>query len=565
MGQMTRLRKPIIASTAGCAVLALSLAGQAALAQDRAALMEEHRGGTMILTAVSAAGTLDPMINYTSQFWQIFQLTYDGLLKFKQGDRAEGFVIVPDLAEALPEPEDGGLTYTFQLRDGIRFSNGDVVTASDVVASFQRIFKVNSPTSGSFYNNIVGADLCIAEPATCTLDGGIEGDDEAGTVTFHLMQPDSEFFAKLAVPHASVLPAGTPTEDAGTEAIPGTGAYVIASYDPNSEMVLTRNPEFTEWSVDAQPDGYPDEIVYRFGISQEAAVTAIQNGQIDWMFDPPPTDRLPELGTQYADQIHVNPLAAFWYAPMNTNLAPFDDVRVRQALNYAVDRNALVGLFGGPVLAQPVCQILPPDFPGHVDNCIYTQDPGPQWSAPDMERALALVEESGTAGQEVTIVAEDNATSRAIGTYLQSVLTELGYDAKVTAISPNIQFTYIQNTDNNVQISISQWYMDYPAASNFLNVLLSCASFTPGSDSSVNISGYCNEELDARMHAAMALSITDPDAANAEWALIDTAFMEQAPMVPLFTPKNIDFVSSRVGNFIFSNQFRWVISQSWVQ
>ena len=78
-------------------LLAQTALSSGALAQDRAQLMAEHRGGTMVLSAVSAAGTIDPMINYTSQFWQVFQMTYDGLLKFKQADRKEGFEIVPDL------------------------------------------------------------------------------------------------------------------------------------------------------------------------------------------------------------------------------------------------------------------------------------------------------------------------------------------------------------------------------------------------------------------------------------------------------------------------------------
>ena len=340
---------------------------------------------------------------------------------------------------------------------------------------------------------------------------------------------------------------------------------MIESYDPNDKMVMKRNPAFSEWSVDAQPQGYPDEIVYRFGMNEESMINAIQNGQLDWMFDPPPADRLNELGTQYADQVHVNPLAAFWYAPMNTNLAPFDNVKVRQAVNYAIDRNALVNIYGGPVLAQPTCQILPPEFPGFEASCLYTENPGTTWSAPDMEKAKQLVEESGTAGQKVTVVSEDTATSRAIGTYLQSVLAELGYDATMQAISPNIQFTYIQNTDNNVQISVSQWFMDYPQASNFLNVLLSCASFNEGSDASINIAGYCNEDIDAKMTEAMQTAVTDPESANKLWAEIDKAFMEQAPVAPLFTPKNVDFTSKRVGNFIFSNQFRWLIDQSWVQ
>ena len=551
-------------------LLAAGLFAQTALAggaqaQDRKSLLEEHSGGTMILSAVSAAGTIDPQVNYTAEFWQIFQMTYDGLVKFKQASRSEGFEIVPDLAEAIPEPQDDGKTYVFKLRDGIKFADGSDVTPEDVVASFQRIFKIHGPTSGSFYNNIVGADKCLAEADTCTLEGGVVADEKAGTVTFHLMQPDSEFFDKIAVPHAVILPSETPAKDAGTSYIPGTGAYVIESYDPNDKMVLKRNPRFEEWSVDAQPQGFPDEIVYRFGMKEESAINAIQNGQIDWMFDPPPADRLNELGTNYADQVHVNPLAAFWYAPMNTNLAPFDNLKVRQAVNYAIDRNALVNIYGGPVLAQPTCQILPPDFPGHVDSCLYTKDPGTTWSAPDMEKAKQLVEESGTAGQKVTVVTEDSATSRAVGTYLQSVLSELGYDATVQAISANIQFTYIQNTDNKVQISVSQWFMDYPQASNFLNVLLSCASFTPGSDASINIAGYCNKDLDGQMAKAMQTAVTDPEAANDMWTELDKAFMEQAPVAPLFTPKNVDFVSKRVGNFIFSNQFRWVIDQSWVQ
>lgn len=565
---MTVRQKTFFHSTgallAACLLAQTALSGTA-LAQDRAALMTEHRGGTMTLAAVSAAGTVDPMINYTAQFWQLFQMTYDGLVKFKQAGGTDGFEIVPALAEAVPEPTNDGKTYVFKIRKGIKFSNGKEVMPSDVVASFQRIFKVKGPTTGSFYNGIVGADKCMAAAETCTLEGGVTGDDAAGTVTINLVAPDAEIFSKLAVPHASILPADAPLADAGTTPIPGTGAYMIASYDPNAEMVLKRNPSFKEWSVDAQPDGYPDEIIYKFGLTEEAAINAIINGQIDWMFDTPPADRLPEIGSKYASQVHIDPLAAFWYAPMNTNLAPFDNVKVRQAVNYALDRDALVGLFGGEVLAQPVCQILPPDFPGHVDDCLYTKEPGPSWVEPDMEKAQALIDESGTKGQKVTVIAEDNAVARGIGTYIASVLTELGYDASMKAISPNIQFTYIQNTNNNVQISVSQWYQDYPAASNFLNVLLSCGSFNKGSDSSINIAGYCNKDLDAQMKTAMTTALTDQDAANALWAKVDKGFMEQAPIAPLFTPKSVNFSSARLGNYVFNKQNRWFVSQSWVK
>ncbi len=531
----------------------------------QAEYLAEHRGGTMRLVARSAAGTVDPHINYTLQYWQIYQGLYDGLLGFKKAAGAEGFEKVPDLAEAMPEVSNDGKTYTFKIRKGVMFSNGQEVGVKDVVASLQRIFKVSSPTAGGFYAVIVGADKCLADPATCTLEGGVVGDEAAGTVTINLTRPDAEFFDKLALPHAVILPADTPATDAGTTPVPGTGPYYISAYDPNTGMTMARNPHFKVWSEDAQPDGYPDVIQYDFGLTDEAEVTAVQNGEADWMYDQPPTDRLGEIGTTYKDQVYITPLTAWWYAPMNTNLPPFDNLKARQAVNFALDRNTLVNLFGGPVLAAPVCQVLPPDFPGHEPYCPYTVDPGTTWSAPDLDKAKALVEESGTKGQKVTIIAEDTAVSKAIGTYMQSVLTDIGYEAEVKPISPNIQFTYIQNTNNKVQISITQWYQDYPAASDFLNILFGCASFTPGSDSSINIAGFCDKDIQAKMDAALLLGVTDPAAANAMWTEIDKAVTDAAPMAALFTPKRIDFVSKRVGNFQFNSQFYWMVSQSWVQ
>jgi len=548
------------AGLATAAALALSVAMPASAELDPA-----HKGGTMRLLAVGAGGTIDPHINYTLQYWQLYQFIYDGLVAFKKAEGTAGFEIVPDLAEALPTVADDGKSYTFKLRKGIKFSNGNEVTVKDVVASLQRIFKVSSPTSGGFYFVIVGADKCLAEPATCTLEGGVVADEAAGTVTINLIQPDPELLQKLALPHASILPADAPATDVGTQPIPGSGAYTIAAYDPNKQLKLVRNPHFKVWSWDAQPDGYPDEIHYDFGLTDEAAITAVQNGEADWTYDPPPPDRLVELGTQFADQVHINTLTAWWYAPMNVNIPPFNNEKARQALNYAVDRNALVNLFGGPVLAAPVCQVLPPGFPGHQPFCNYTANPGEAWSAPDMEKAKALVAESGTAGQEVTVIVQDNAVDESVGTYLQSVLSELGYKASVKPISSNIQFTYIQNTNNNVQISVSQWYQDYPAASDFLNILFGCGSFHPGSDSSVNIAGFCDKEIQGKMDEALALAITDQAAADKLWAEIDKAVMEKAPAVPMFTPKRVDFVSKRIGNYMFNAQYYWVVTQSWVQ
>src|SRR4249919_733116 len=555
----------VLALAAVAAAYANTMSPQSRANTDRAALMKAHRGGTIKLIAKTAGGTLDPQVNYTLQYWNLYMATYDGLLAFTKAGGAAAFNVVPDIAEQMPILTNGGKTWTFKIRKGIKFSNGKELTTADVVASLQRIFKVKSPTSGSFYAGIVGADACLKNPATCTLKGGVSSNPSARTVTINLKAPDPEFKFKLAVPHATIVPADSPSKDAGTKPVPGTGAYYFASYKPNDQLLMKRNPYFKEWSRLAQPDGYPDQITMSFGLTAEAQVTAVENGQADWMFDFPPADRLSEIGTKYADQVHLNLLTAFWYLPMNVNIPPFNNVKARQAVNLAINRKATIDIFGGPKLASASCQVLPPGFPGYKPYCPYTKNPGTRWSAPDLAKAKRLIQESGTAGQPVSVYSADDEVSKEMGVYIQSVLNQIGYKAKVKPISGNIFFTYVQNTKHKVQINVQQWYQDYPAASDFLYILFGCESFHPGSDSSINIAGFCDKKINAQMHKALTLGIENQDAADALWTKIDRMVTDQAPMATIFNPKHLDFVSKRVGNFTFSKQYYWVIDQSWVQ
>jgi peptide/nickel transport system substrate-binding protein len=451
------------------------------------------------------------------------------------------------------------------LRKGIKFSNGKTVTVKDVLASFQRIFKVSNPNAGSWYNVIVGGPACVTTPATCTLSGGVVVNAAKNTVTFNLLNPDSEFLDQLAVPFGSILPATAPSKDAGATPIPGTGAYTFKSDNPTTGLVMVRNPYFKVWSAAAQPKGYPNEIDMNFGATVESEVTAVENGQGDWVFDPLPADRLQQLSTKYAKQLFIHSLTADWYVPLNTNLAPFNNLKARQALNYAIDKNAAIKLFGGTLLAQPTCTILPPGFPGFVQACQYNKGTSSTYAGPNLAKAKALVKASGTKGDAVAIVVTNDSVNQAVGQYIQSVLNSIGYKATLKPLSANIQFNYIQNTKNKVQISLSQWYQDYPAASDFLKVLLSCSAFHPGSDNSINIAGFCNKAIDAKMATAETMELTNPKGANALWGQIDQQLMSQAPWVPLFNPKQIDFVGKRVGNYQFSRQFYMYVDQLWVK
>jgi len=527
-------------------MVSISIAAFSAATATQAA--EPQRGGVLRAVATGAGGSIDPHINYEQEYWQLFASLYDGLMAFKKVNGADGATLVPDLAEAMPTLADDGKIMTFKLRKGIKFSNGKDVTVADVKASFERIFKVLGPTAGSFYNGIVGADECLKTPATCTLDKGVVVDAATNTVTIHLTAADSDFYDKLALPHASILPADAPSKDAGNTPIAGTGAYMVTEYDPNKGMKLVRNPNFKIWSKDAQPDGYVDELDYTFNMTDEAEVTAVQNGQFDWMFDDIPSDRLAEVSAKNPSQLHVNPQAAYYYAALNVNIPPFDNIKVRQALNYAVDRNAAVKIWGGPQLAVPTCQVLPPNFPGREDYCPYAT--GKKFK-PDMAKAKELMKESGIKpGMDVTIITEDKTGWKNLGAYLQSVLNELGFKASVKPLAHSIEYTYINNSNNKAQISLSDWYQDYPAPADFLQILYSCSGFHPGSDSSPNIAGFCDKDIDAAMADAMKLQLTDPKAAWKKWAAIDKAVVDKAPLVALFNPKKVDFIGKNVGNYI---------------
>lgn len=552
---------------AGCgsgSTLGTGLSGHRGKASDA------HRGGTMVVVSESNPGSVDTAINYGTAWAEII-VSYDGLTAYRRVGGAAGTKLVPDLATTLPVPTNGGLTYTFHVRRHIRYSNGTVVKASDFRHTFERMFKVRGPTTGPFYSDIVGAAACLKTPATCNLSRGIVAHNASGVLVFHLTRRDAEFLDKLALPFAFVVPPSAPNKDIGTRALPGTGPYKFAGYTPNGEIKLIRNPYFRVWSPAAQPAGYPNTIVVKFGIPLESEVTEVENGQADWVFSTTglPPDRLNEISTRFPAQTHVNLATAIFYMALNTRVPPFNNLKARQAINYATDRNALVKLQGGPRLARPSCQILPPNFPGYAPYCPYTAHPTPggrgPWTAPDMAKARQLVKASGTKGQAVTIVNPSIPLGRATGLYFEGLLNRLGYKASLKLLAPAVQDPYAKDSRHRVQMSLSIWYQDYQAASDFLNVLTGCGSFQPNSGSQPNISEFCDPKTQKLMNRALAVETRNRSAADIVWSKADRAVTNQAPMVVMFNPAVVTFVSKRTGDFQYNPQWGLLMDQVWVK
>jgi len=526
-----------------------------------------NKGGTLITLANAApSGSPDPQVNYTLQEWQFLIITHDGLVGFVQAGGKQGTKLVPDLATSIPTPTNGGKTWKFTLRDGIKFSNGQTLTGNDVKATFERLFKIgDSPNAGTWYNAIEGGDACVKTPKTCDLSKGIVV--SGNTVTFHLARTDAEFLDQLAMPFAFILPASTEAKNLNIPP-PGTGPYKWVEYAPTKQMKVVRNPYFKQWSAEAQPAGNPDVIVQKFGLSVESEVTQVENGQADFLAnsDQIPADRLNELSTKHANQVHIQTLTATYYFALNTRIPPFNNLKARQAVNYATDRSALVKIYGGPKLNTPTCQVLPPQFPGYTPYCPYTKNPGSgKWTAPDLAKAKQLVAESGTKGAAVKVNTDTTPADKALGEYFITLLNSLGYKATPQFLSNSIQYSFVQNSKNKVEFAFSDWFQDYPAASDFLNILLGCGSFHANSNSSPNIAAFCNKGIQAKMDQAATTGVTDPTAANHIWAQVDHEVADQAPWVAMFNPKQLNLVSPRLKNYIWSPQWYLLLDQASVK
>jgi peptide/nickel transport system substrate-binding protein len=182
-----------------------------------------------------------------------------------------------------------------------------------------------------------------------------------------------------------------------------------------------------------------------------------------------------------------------------------------------------------------------------------------------MAKAKQLIAASGTKGASVKVNTDTVETDKALGLYFVGLLNKLGYKASLQALSPDIQYPYCQNSKNKIQFCWSSWYQDYPAASDFLNILLGCASFIPNSNASPNIAEFCDKGIQAQMDAALQQGITDPSGANTKWQAIDKAVTDQAPWVSMFNPKYIDFLSKRVKGYQFSPQWYFLLAQASVK
>ena len=541
MGCPTRLRRwlclaPLVLVAAGCGGSAASGPAPAA-----AAPVVHHAGDTFSVFRVAedtSIDYLDPGLTYSPEGLNVIWNVYLPLLGYRHVNGAGGATIVPYLARSLPVVSNGGRTYTLVLRKGLKYSNGQPVKASDFKAAVERDFKLDSPGTG-YFANIVGADNA-RKPKGGHIPG-IVADDTTGTITINLVTPQGDFENVLASEFAAPIPANAPAEDTSTHPLPATGPYVIQSYAPSKQIVEVRNPHFHAAQLGGNvPKGNPDRVVWDIVGDPGAALARTTSGADDWDPQPIPGPELSATEEKYANRLKVYTPPNTYYFFMNTRVAPFDKLKVRQAVNYAIDRKALVAIYGG--LARPTENILPPTYPSYSKHSLYPYDPA---------KARKLIREAGAAGAHVTVWNHDRGLDGKATAYLVKALDAIGLHAKQRVITSAVYWATIGNAATAAQIGFADWFQDYPHPLDWFDVLLNGERITKTYNN--NYANFDDRTVNGEIDALNKQPIpTSP--INSRWAALDRQIMLQAPWAPFLNREFTDYFNERVNLGCYVNQ-----------
>jgi peptide/nickel transport system substrate-binding protein len=516
---------PAVLTICVAAILGLSACGGSGSSRTE--------GGTLKATYSSFPDYLDPALAHSAEGWTAIYNTYVPLLTYAHAGGEAGSEVIPGLAKAMPKVSDGGKRYTLTLRKGLEYSDGTPVKASDFAFAVERVFKLNS--SGSpFYTDIVGAEAFAK-----TKKGGIPGiktDDKTGQIVIELAEPRGTFTNELALPFVAPLPPDTPEEDLTAHPPAATGPYVITRSQPGRGWEYERNPRWRGGNAELMPElpsGHMDKIQVTVIRNASTQVNDIEQGRFDWMGNAPSADRYAAVKEKYErSQFRVEPTVSNYFFWLNTRQAPFDDVRVRQAVNYAINAEALERIYAGQLVGLQ--QILPPGMPGHRKFELYPYD---------MEKARRLIAEAKPADRAITVWTDNESPNNEAGEYVEQVLKKLGFETKLKVLNADNYFSVIGNDSTpDLDIGWASWFQDYPHPNDFFQPLLDEASLAP--TNTTNLARFADPAISAKI-GRLGEKQLDPRAED-EYAALDREVMEQAPWAPYGASTIPTFVSSEI-------------------
>jgi peptide/nickel transport system substrate-binding protein len=504
----------------------------------------------------TAPDSLDPQSGYTTQAAEADWLAYTGLLTYAHANGEAGTQLIPGLATALPQISSDGLTYTVTLRPGLTYSNGAPVKASDFTYSLERAMKIGWGGKSFFTDYIVGAsDYDSGKAPTIS---GITTNDATGQITIQLTKVYGAFDNIIAFPAAGLVPTGTPMTDQGNSPPPGVGSYTIANVVPNQSFTMQRNSRF---NIPGIPQGHLQTINVHIQSNTLTEAQQVLNNQAD-NFDAgdtvPPT-LLSQIQSSAGSRFAKETAALTYYFFMNTTTPPFNNPQVRQAVNLALDRRALQRLTSG--FLTPGCYFLPPGLPGHPTAPCPYGDPN---SAPDLNKAKQLVQQSGLSGTPITVYGETRSPRRQQVDYYTSVLNQLGFHATEQILQDSVYFTTIGNASTNPQTGFADWSQDFPNPSDFY-LLLDGTAIQPVKNQ--NFSKVNDPQIQSTLAKLYPVPATQLPSVASQWQQLDQYTAQQAyeavygyDQVPKFMSNRINFGSAVFHPVYYNDWSSWQLN-----
>jgi peptide/nickel transport system substrate-binding protein len=486
-------------------------------------------GGSAVVTYQNDVATLDPAIGYDWQNWSMIKSLFDGLMDYKPGTTE----LVKDLAQDYSISDDG-MVYTFTLRKGVKFQNGRELKASDVKYSFERTVnpKTQSPGAG-FFSAIAGYDEMAASKSEHL--SGVEVVDDY-TVKVTLKQPNATFLHVMAINFASIVPKEEVDKwgaDFGKHPV-GTGAYSLAQWKLGQQIVFKKNPLYYQAGLP-----HLDTITFEIGQDPTVALLRLQKGEVDIAGDGVPPAKFLEFknNPDYKKLLVTGDQLQTGYVTLKTTLPPFDNLKVRQAVNMAISKDRIVRIINGR--AVPANQPLPPAMPGY--------DKAFKGYPYDVEGAKKLLAEAGHPnGFDTELYVMNTDPQPRIAQSIQQDLAKVGIRVQIKALAQANVIAAGSAKDQAPMVWSGgmAWIADFPDPSNFYGPILGCDGAVEGG---WNWALYCNKALDAAATKADSMAKPEQQAERTElWKKVFTDVMADAPWVPVFNEQRFTVRSNRM-------------------
>ncbi|WP_442816237.1 ABC transporter substrate-binding protein [Streptomyces sp. NBC_01233] len=515
----------------------------------------DKKGGTLVYEASDTPDSFDPGNTYYGFVFNFSRLYARPLTTFAPAPGAEGNKVVPDLAESLGVPSDGGATWTYKLRKGVKYSDGTEVTSKDVKygverSNFARDVHSNGPSYLAQY--LKDNEPKYEGPYKDKSDEGLKSietpDDH--TIVFKLKQPFAEFDYLLANPQSAPVPKAKDDGADYVKHIMSSGSYMFESYEQDKQAVLVRNPN---WDAGNDPlrKQLPDKIVVKLKVNQETIDSNLKagNSHIDIVGNGVAQQTQSELLSSKDPNTDNAQGGRLVYMAINTKVAPFDKVECRKAVQYAVDKVSVQTAFGGPVRGAVASTVLPTDIPGHVDFDTYKTPDNKGDEAKSKELLTACGQPNGF---ETTITARnDRAGEVDMATAIQASLKKVGITVKIQQYPAGKYFSDYAGVpkfteDNKIGLMMMQWGADWPTGFGFLQQVVHGGAI--GKTGNTNLSQLNSPEINGMLDANIAN--TDPAAREKVYGDIDKKVMDEAVIVPLTYFKVLHYRSPKITNAV---------------